>query len=40
VLHKSDRNSNQHDRWAIICDYDRNPNPCIDLPERSRPGPF
>lgn len=36
VLHKSDKNSSDRDRWAIICDYDRNPNPCIDLPQHSR----
>lgn len=35
VLHKSERNSSSRDRWAIICDYDRNPNPSIDLPAGS-----
>jgi hypothetical protein len=30
VLHMSQRNESDRDRWAIICDYDCLPNPCID----------
>ncbi len=30
VLHMSRRNTSDRDRWAIICDYDCAPNPCID----------
>jgi ectoine hydroxylase-related dioxygenase (phytanoyl-CoA dioxygenase family) len=38
VLHMSQRNESDRDRWAIICDYDCLPNPPIDLDPRHAAG--
>jgi len=38
VLHMSKKNESNQPRWAIICDYDPEPNPAIDRPkDGSRP---
>ena len=31
VLHMSKKNESEKTRWAIICDYDPEANPCIDI---------
>lgn len=40
VLHMSHRNDSDRNRWAIICDYDSNPNPSVDVPDGRRVVPL